>query len=90
MKRLSNPADVVWIILVLATGLSYWVAEGRHDQAPGPRLTGLLFALAAVKGWLVIDVFMGLRRAPVFWRRIMLGWLLAVCALLALIHALTR
>jgi cytochrome c oxidase subunit IV len=89
MKRLIHPANVVWLILVLATGLSYWVAEGRPGQL-GPLRVGLLFALAAVKGWLVIDCFMGLRRAPAFWRRIMLGWLLAVCALLALIHAVTR
>ena len=90
MKRLSNPANVVWIILVLATGLSYEIAEGRPGQALGPLRVGLLFALAAVKGWLVIDVFTGLRRAPVFWRRIVLGWLVAICALLALVHALAR
>lgn len=87
MKRLSNPANVVWIILVLATGLSYWVAEERHGRVLGPTLVGLLFALAAVKGWLVIDFFMGLRRAPAFWRRIVLGWLVAVCALLTLVYA---
>ncbi len=86
MKRLIHPANAVWLILVLATGLSYWVAEGRPGQALGPMLVGLLFTLAAVKGWLVIDVFMGLRQAPSFWRRIMLGWLVAVCALLALIY----
>ncbi len=89
MKRLFTPVNIVWIILVLATGLSYWIAEGRPGQALGPLRVGLLFALAAVKGWLVIDFFMGLRRAPVFWRRIVLGWLVAVCALLALVYAVT-
>ena len=90
MKRLFNPANVVWIILVLATGLSYEIAEGRPGHALGPLLVGLLFALAAVKGWLVIDVFLGLRWAPVFWRRIVLGWLVAICSLLALVYALAR
>ncbi len=89
MKRLLNPANLVWIILALATGLGYAIAESHPGQL-GPLLVGLLFAIAAIKGWLVIDFFMGLRRAPVFWRRIMLGWLLAICALLALIHALTE
>ena len=90
MKRLLNPANLVWIILALATGLSYEIAEGRPGHALGPLLVGLLFALAAVKGWLVIDVFMGLRWAPVFWRRIVLGWLVAICSLLALVYALAR
>lgn len=89
MKRLFLSADIVWLILVLVTGMSYWVAEGRQGQALGPLLVDLLFALAAIKGWLVIDVFMRLRQAPVFWRRIMLGWLIAVCTLLALVYALT-
>lgn len=33
--------------------------------------------------------FMELRRAPIFWRSIMLAWLVVICALLALIYALT-
>ena len=52
-------------------------------------LVSLLFSLAVVKGWLVNDVFMGLRRVPIFWRSIMLAWLVVICALLALIYALT-
>ena len=88
MKSLLTPANIVWVILVLATGLSYGIAEGYSGQSLGALLVGLLFTLAAVKGWLVIDVFMGLRWAPVFWRSIMLAWLLVICALLALIYAL--
>lgn len=88
MKSLLTPANIVWVILVLATSLSYGIAEGHSGQSLGALLVGLLFTLAAVKGWLVIDVFMGLRRAPIFWRSIMLAWLMVVCTLLALIYAL--
>ena len=90
MKRLLTPANVVWLILVLASGLSYRIAESHPGSGLGVLLVGLLFVLAAVKGWLVIDVFMGLRWAPVFWRSIMLVWLIVVCVLLTLIYAWAR
>ena len=89
MKPPTPSANVVWLVLVLASGLSYAVAEGRPEHlALGSAWVAVLFALAAIKGWLVIDVFMGLRWAPVFWRSIMLAWLLVICALLTLIYAL--
>ena len=87
MRHLFTPANITWLILVLATALSYGVAEGGPDQALGSLLVGLLFVLAVVKGWLVIDVFMGLRWAPIFWRSIMLAWLIVICVLLVLIYA---
>jgi hypothetical protein len=43
----------------------------------------LVFALALAKGWGVADVFMGLRTAPVLWRRVLLGWLLILTVSLA-------
>ena len=90
MKLSTSSANIAWVVLVLVSGLSYMVAEGRPEhQVLGALLVGLLFALAAIKGWLVIDVFMGLRWAPVFWRSIMLAWLVVICTLLALIYALT-
>lgn len=89
MKHPTSSANVVWLVLVLASGLSYAVADGRPEHlALGSAWVAVLFALAAIKGWLVIDVFMGLRWAPVFWRSIMLAWLLVICALLTLIYAL--
>lgn len=90
MKHLFTPINITWLILVLATGLSYGIVEMRPDgQALGSLLVGVLFVLAVVKGWLVIDVFMGLRWAPVFWRSIMLAWLVVICTVLVLIYAWT-
>ena len=90
MIRSTASTNIVWLVLVLATGLSYAVAEGSPEhQALGSLLVGFLFVLAAIKGWLVIDVFMGLRWAPIFWRSIRLAELVVICTLLALIYALT-
>ncbi len=47
-----------------------------------------MFSIAAAKGLLVILDFMALRQAPVLWRRLMVGWLLALCALIVLAYAL--
>lgn len=79
---LCHPANAVCLVLALATGVSY--ALGEH--APGLPLSRLavvvIFALAALKGWLVVDVFMGLRGAPRLWRWLVRGWVLVVCSLL--------
>ena len=90
MKLPFNPADRVWMILASATGLSYWVSEHLTGRALGAGAVALLFALAALKGWLVIDHFMGLRAAPRLWRRLLLGWLFVVCASLALVYAFSH
>ncbi|MBY8949138.1 cytochrome C oxidase subunit IV family protein [Pseudomonas sp. SH10-3B] len=39
--------------------------------------------LAVVKGWVIVDGFMALRRGPVLWRFLMLGWGVVVVALLS-------
>ncbi|QDG55465.1 cytochrome C oxidase subunit IV family protein [Pseudomonas sp. NIBRBAC000502773] len=39
--------------------------------------------LAVVKGWVIVDGFMELRRGPVLWRFLMLGWGVVVVALLS-------
>lgn len=89
MKQQLNYANIVWLVLVVATSLSYAIAESHSDHSLGSLWVGILFALATVKGWLVIDVFMGMRTAPVFWRSIILVWLFVVSALLSCIYALT-
>jgi hypothetical protein len=79
----AQTANRVAAALLLTTGLSYWVAEHGGNTPLGVGGIAALFVLAVAKGWLVIDVFMGLRQAPRLWRRLLLGWLLTVCLVLA-------
>jgi len=90
MKALVHsfrPAQI-WSVLVAATAVTWWVGEMNAGGAGGhgglaPVL--VVFALAFVKGALVILDFMELRHAPPLWRRIVVGWLLLVttCIVLA-------
>ena len=77
-NALAGRSRRVWLVLVLATGISFAIGESGNDALGTLAVSGLMM-LAVVKGWLVIDEFMGLRQAPPLWRRLMLGWLLLVC-----------
>lgn len=84
MKPWQNSPWRVWLVLVLATGLSWALAEQQPAGQPlGAAVVLGLFGLAVLKGALVIDEFMGLRQAPPLWRRVLMGWLLLVCGALA-------
>ncbi len=82
MNWLRNPYNRVWLALAAASIASYGIGEHQAGHSLSAAATVLLFGLAITKGWLVIDVFMGLRTAPPLWRRLVLGWLLVVSGLL--------
>lgn len=77
--------DVVWMLLLLATGITWWVGE-RH--AGGPAAVALVMVIAGIKSVLVIGEFMALRGVKRVWQAIVGGWLLIVLALIALAYTL--
>ncbi len=72
--------DVVWLILLAATGVTWFVGE---SGAAGVAAVALILGLALVKGWLVIRAFMALKQASIRWRMVVVGWLTLVLALIA-------
>ncbi len=72
--------DVVWLILLAATGVTWFVGE---SGAAGVAAVALILGLALVKGWLVIREFMALKQASIRWRMVVVGWLTLVLALIA-------
>ena len=73
----------VWTFLIAATLITWLVGErGAH----GPAAVALMFGLAYIKGSLIILEFMALRRAPLMWRMLTLGWLTGVCTLIAIAY----
>jgi len=82
--------DLVWAGLVAATLLTFAVGESGSAGGTAPWPVLLVFALAAAKGMAVALDFMGLASAPPLWRRVVLGWLLAVITLVLLAWWLAR
>ncbi|MCK7494891.1 MAG: cytochrome C oxidase subunit IV family protein [Comamonadaceae bacterium] len=73
--------DLVWIVLVTATGVTFAVGESGSVGGGAGWPVLLVYALAVVKGLAVALEFMALREAPALWRGVVVGWLLAVVAL---------
>lgn len=87
MKIFSiNALDWIWLLLLLATGFTFWLGESGTTSQHGSLAAMLMFAIVIIKGWLVADHFMELRHAPGFWRWGVLGWLLFVCLLILLAY----
>jgi len=79
----SHLLNLVWIVLMAATAVTWFVGE---LHAAGPKAVALILAVAGVKGWLVIYDFMALRRVKLIWRAVVLGWLLLVLAIIMLAY----
>ncbi|WP_374326872.1 cytochrome C oxidase subunit IV family protein [Azonexus sp.] len=73
---------LLWLLLVLATLLTWALGEGQG----GPVLTAVLLLLAIAKGSVVALEFMALRRAPPLWPALIVGWLLLVGVVIALAY----
>ncbi|MEZ5662228.1 MAG: cytochrome C oxidase subunit IV family protein [Burkholderiaceae bacterium] len=80
-------ADAIFAMLVVATGVSWWLGESAASgsQHLGLAATLAVLALSAVKGALIALDYMELRRAPALWRRAVMGWLVVVLAGIATI-----
>lgn len=81
--RRPDRIDTLALLLLAGTAVSVLVAE-QGAVAPHAGLVALVLLLSLVKGALVALDFMELRQAPPRWRRLLLGWLLGVLALIAL------
>jgi len=76
-------AAVIWACLIAGTLLTWTVGE-RGDA--GAAVTGLLFTIAFAKGAMIILDYMALRRAPLLWPVITLGWMTVVCSAIGLAY----
>lgn len=66
--------DAIWLVLLAATGLTWWLGE-HPDATMGTFMACVVLALSGIKGCLIVLDYMELRHAPALWRRLLLGWL---------------
>jgi caa(3)-type oxidase subunit IV len=83
IKHLKNPAHRAWLILIVATGITWYLGE---VGAAGTWAIVAMLAIAFIKGRLVILDFMELREAPLMWRVLLEGWLILVSSLILLAY----
>lgn len=77
-KILDNPVDRIWVVLLVATLITFALGESGLAGSAGWLPLLLMFGLAYMKSVLVILEFMELRHAPALWRWLLLGWLTVV------------
>ncbi len=76
----------IWALLLAATAVTYWLGESGLAERAGMAPVLAMFALAFIKGFLVILDFMGLRHAPRLWQLLLVGWLVFVTSMIVLAY----
>lgn len=76
-------ATMIWGALIALTIVTWTVGEAGGS---GPAIVALLFSIAFSKGALIILDYMALRRAPLMWPLLALGWMTLVCTLIGIAY----
>jgi len=79
-----NLPSAVWLVLMLATGLSWWLGNAHGLGSDGgniQRASVIVLVVAFFKVRLVIRHFMEVRTAPLPLRLVMDGWIFTVSSL---------
>jgi len=83
---LIKPCTITWIILILLTALTYTIGEMGLS---GLSIVAFVLVTALLKGQMVVDYFMGLKRVRAAWRGLLFGYLLLVCSMIGLAYYLS-
>lgn len=86
MTTTHMAANRTWLLLLLATAITWWLGESGSLGNARPLAASIVLGLAFTKGVLVILDFMELRHAPVLWKRLIIGWLIFVLGMIALAY----
>jgi Prokaryotic Cytochrome C oxidase subunit IV len=80
---LSDAKTLAWLVLMVATGVGWWLGQTVQGSATGVRIaTAGVIVVAFIKVWIVAFQFMELRYAPRWLRHSFDAWIIAVCVAL--------
>ena len=79
MTATARRLDFVFAMLIIGTGITWWLGETGHA---GPTAVAAILAIAAIKGVLIVRDFMALRGIGFFWPAMVMGWLLLVLGII--------
>lgn len=80
----EKQATLTWLILITLTLISVYL--GQTMQASGWLALAVTLTIM-VKGQQIVDVYMGLRRAPRRWRALLMSYVLLVPGIIGLVYA---
>jgi hypothetical protein len=75
--RVPARTTAIWLVLIVATGVTWWLGTGHVGHGAAWELT-VLIIVAFAKVYLVGDEFMELRKAPLLLRTAFGAWTIAV------------
>ena len=77
---MSDATTVAWLLLVVATGVGWWLGQAGQANAQQMALaTAGVIVVAFIKVWIVGFQFMELRHAPRWLRHTFDAWIITVC-----------
>jgi len=85
MNKIYN-IHSLWLAMLLLTLITYAMAKLEYSGT-----AAMLFVLstATIKAVWIIRDYMGLRGVSLLWRVVMYGWLLTVCASIAIAYLIS-
>lgn len=86
-KPSSAAATRVWLVLIALTLTTFSVGTLGYE---GMGLVAAVLLIALIKGQLVVDHFMQLRRGAPMWRMLLTGYLITIGILIAIAFAVAR
>jgi len=86
MSLLRHRMTLVWLLLMLATGLSWGLGQGLSFGDNDQRATMAVVVIAFIKARLVFLEFMELRTAPLPLRLVFEAWTVLVCGALVVLY----
>ena len=76
---LTDATTLAWLILVVATGVGWWLGQTGQNNTQGATLaTAGVIIVAFIKVWIVAFQFMELRHAPRWLRHAFDAWIIAI------------
>ena len=77
-RMTARAVTAAWLVLVAATIAGWLLAGHGVGQSGGEGRVAALVIIACAKIYVIMAVFMGLRRAPRGWHMAAVGWILLV------------
>ncbi len=83
LTMLKNRWTGLWLLLIVLTGFSAQFAESRTITIG---IVMLILLISVIKASVLVDYFMGLREAPLFWRMLLLAYVPVIAVIITLTY----